>query len=382
MTVLTHIICALAVLYGATILLFIVGLMRKPAGKNATLHQVSVVIAARNEQENIGHLLNDLIKQDYPPELFDVTIVDDNSVDDTASIVSEFAQKQANIKLLSVENIPNTFSPKKYALQQAVQQASGKIILTTDADCRLPETWIRSMVRYFADEVGFVIGFSQLGSQSQKQNLIEKLQAFDFIQLMGAAAGTANLGFPLASSGQNMAYRRDAFLRVNGYQRVAHRVSGDDVLLLQLVRRFTNYKIVFASDPSAFVTSKPEPTLWSFINQRKRWASNGSYQLILNPLFFVYLLQVFLYNAGLLVGIPLALVTGHHLPLLLVCLFIRAGLEIGIGIKSTHYFRRQDLLTYFPVWFVLQIPYIVFVGAMGTFGRFNWKERSHSADVG
>ncbi len=381
MTVLAHIICALAVLYGATILLFILGLLRRRTGKNFMLRRVSVVIAARNEQENIGRLLDDLIKQNYPAELFDITIVDDNSVDKTALIVSDYAKKHANIKLLSVDTPPETFSPKKFALQQAVKKSSGEVILTTDADCRLPQTWIRSMVRYFTDDVGFVIGFSQLGYPGEKQNLIEKLQAFDFIQLMGAAAGTANLDYPLAASGQNMAYRRDAFLQVNGYQRVAHRVSGDDVLLLQLVRRLTDYEIVFASDPEAFVTSKPEPTLWTFLNQRKRWASNGSYQFILNPLFFVYLLQVFLYNAGLLVGIPLAFITGQQLQLLLLCLLVRAGLEIGIGIKSTQYFQRQDLLKYFPVWFLLQIPYIVFVGAMGTFGRFNWKERSHSADV-
>jgi cellulose synthase/poly-beta-1,6-N-acetylglucosamine synthase-like glycosyltransferase len=237
------------------------------------------------------------------------------------------------------------------------------------------------MVSYFEPRIGFVIGFSQFGAPGTAQNLIERFQAFDFITLMGAAAGSANMGVPLAASGQNLGYRKSLFQEIGGYEKVKHRVSGDDVLLLQLVRKETNATVVFASDPAAFVVSQPQPTFKSFINQRKRWASNGSIQLKLNIVFFLYLMQVLLFNAALLVGAVAALLTHHDVHIILFCFALRLAMEFAIALKSTLYFKRTELLKYFPLWFVAQIPYIVGVGLAGTCGKFQWKERQHSALV-
>ena len=379
LTLLAWLTLLLAAAYLVTILIFLFGL-RRPAYPGFTgLPAVTVVVAARNEENHIGALLDDLISQDYPDHLYEIIIADDGSNDRTAGIVRERMAGSPSIRLLSIEECPAGFSPKKYALQQAVGQARGEIILATDADCRLGPQWASTMVKYFLPEVGFVIGFSQYGRRGEKQNLIERLQAMDFIPLMGVAEGSCNLGLPLSASGQNLAYRREAFHAVGGYSRVAHRVSGDDVLLLQLIRNYTDYRVVFASHPEAFASSAPQPTLAELVNQRKRWASNGSFQLFLNIPFFAYLIMVYLYTAALFIGVPLSLLLHTHAGLFTLCLASKLAGEWAISCVSARRYGRTDLLRWFPLWFIAQIPYIVWVGMLGSFGNFKWKDRKHGA---
>ncbi len=371
----------LCVLYSFTLLTLFVGLLRRNHGENRTQYRVSVLIAARNEESNIGNVLADLSRQTYPTELYEVIVASDGSSDKTEEIVRRAAAQCANVKLVVVNQCPRGYSPKKHAIESAFRHSQGEIILATDADCRLGERWLESMVSYFTPQVGFVVGFSQFGCKGEPQNFLERLQAFDFLQLMGAAAGACNLGTPLAASGQNLGYRREAFSAVGGYSKVAHRVSGDDVLLLQLIRAHTRWRIVFASASEAFASSAPQHTFAELMNQRKRWASNGSYQLFLNVPFFTYLLLVFLNNAAMLFGLPLSLITGVALRTFLFTALIKAISEGIIAWRSATVFGRKDLLKYFPVWFFLQIPYVVIVGLLGSTGGFNWKDRRHLAVV-
>ncbi len=196
---------------------------------------------------------------------------------------------------------------------------------------------------------------------------------------MGAALAAANLGVPLAASGQNLGYRKALFEQIGGYRRIAHRVSGDDVLLLQLMRRLTGCGVVFADDPRAYAVSKPQPTLIELVNQRKRWASNGAYQLRLNPLFFAYLALVLTFNLSLPTAVVAALCLGSGLAVVAACFAARALFEGAMALASCRRFQRTDLLGWFPLWFLVQVPYIVCVGLRGTFGRFTWKDRHYHA---
>ncbi len=374
------IVTLLSILYIITILLFLIGLLTKKSGSNTTQYNVTVVIAARNEEDNIGNILEDLAQQTYPADKYNVIVVNDGSTDNTQVVIDTFTNRFSNFSSLAVQAVPNGFSPKKFALQQAIEQSKSELILSTDADCRVQASWIESMVSYFTPEIGFVIGFSQYGTPHDIQNTIENLQAFDFMQMMGVAAGTSNMGLPMAASGQNLAYRRDAFLEVGGFNKIAHRISGDDVLLLQLINRYTQYKSVFAADPKTFAVSKAQPTWSDFINQRIRWASNGSYQLYLNIPFFLYLLLVYLYSFSIALAFFGAVFLSIPMSFFIGALFIKILADGAITLKSASYYNRRDLLKWYPLWFVLQVPYIVYVGFQGTFGNFKWKGRKHSTD--
>lgn len=362
--------------------LFLIGLFFP--NRQRTSHQpyVSVVVAARNEEKNIGNLLSELVQQTYPKDRLEIIIVNDGSEDRTGEIIDRFARTHGHIKHVKATLDSKTgLIAKKNALNQGIRQSSGEIILSTDADCHVQSTWVETMVSYFVAPVGMVVGFSQLGTAEHRYSLFEKFQALDFLSLMAAAQGSLNLGCPLAASGQNIAYRKAAFEAVGGFEKIKNRISGDDVLLLQLIRKYTDWDIRFAPDPKAFNWTEAERTLRSFLNQRKRWASNGSYQLKLNPVFFSFILTVFLMNAILMVGTPIYALTHHSIVVPSICLAGKFAIEFLISLRAAMVFHRFDLLKYFPIWAILQMPYIIFTGIFGTLGHFIWKDRRYFQEV-
>ena len=377
MTSLIVVFFVLLMIYGIGALFFVFGLLLRQKPGNMEQPLVSIIVAARNEADSIAACIDCLVAQSYPADNYEIIIVNDNSTDETAAIVSTYCEKYPHLKLISLTSVPERWSPKKYALTRAIEQSHGEIIFTTDADCLVGENWVRTMVSYFTAEAGMVIGFSQLGTRGNGQPAFQQLQAFDFVNLMGAAAGAANLGLPLSATGQNLAYRRAAFDAVGGFTQVAHRISGDDVLLLQLIRNHTPWKIRFANDPAAYAISEPETTFRGFFNQRLRWASNGPYQVLLNIPFFLYLLAAFGSNLGLLFALFGWLaggVSGIHFG---VFLFIKCTLEFLVSFQAARRFLRMDLLGYFPLWFCLQPFYVLLMGTLSLIGRFSWKGRKH-----
>jgi cellulose synthase/poly-beta-1,6-N-acetylglucosamine synthase-like glycosyltransferase len=340
---------------------------------------VSVVIAARNEEHNIANILKDLTEQTYPHDRFEVIVVNDHSTDNTAALIDRFCNQHTNIRLLhAVPDRSGKLTAKKNAIQQGIALSEGDIILTTDADCRVQPGWVSTMVSYFTPEVGMVVGFSQFGSYGEKRSVFEQLQAIDFLALMTGAEGALNLGLPLSATGQNLAYRREAFREVGGFKRIGHRISGDDVLLLQLIHKKTDWKIRFAPDSKSYNVTHPEKTVHGFFNQRKRWASNGSYQFVLNKLFFLICLNALLMNLLSLTMLPIALYTGHAWIRILGCLIVKGLAEFTVVFAGARLHNRNDLLKYFPAWVVLQIPYVVYAGLLGNTGQFVWKGRTHN----
>ncbi len=369
-------------IYFILIFSFLIGLFFP--NKQTTIKQfkVSVVVAARNEEENIDNLLADLTHQTYSSNMYEVILVNDGSEDRTGEIIDGYARRFSFVKhIQSSTDNKNGLTAKKNALNQGIQQSNGELILTADADCRVRSTWIETMVSYFTEDVGMVVGFSQLGNRNKRYSIFEQLQAVDFLSLMAAAQGSLNLQCPLAASGQNLAYRREAFEKVNGYQKIKNRISGDDVLLLQLVHKLTKWKIRFAASKKSFNWTQPEKTVKSFLNQRKRWASNASVQFGLNKIFFFFLSVTFLVNAILFFGSPIYFLIYKSIELPIICLAVKFLIEFLIMLKGAILYKRTDLIKYFPIWALVQMPYIIFTGLLGTLGHFKWKDRSHYQEL-
>ena len=376
LAVLNYLLIFITLIYFITLFIFFIGLFFPNKKRQTKQYDVSVVIAARNEEKNIVNIISDLMNQTYPSHRYEVIIVDDHSNDRTLELGQQIAAGHSNIKILRIfDNDPEIISAKKNAIFQGIKRSRGEIILTTDADCRVQPQWIEIMVSYFTEDVGMVVGFSQLGKSGEKRRLFEQLQAIDFLALLSAAQGSLNVNYPLAATGQNFAYRREAFEQVGGFKEIGHRISGDDVLLLQLVHKKTNWKICFAPAKQAFNYSLPEKTFQKLINQRKRWASNGSYQLKLNMGFFLIVVNTFLMNVIPLIYLLAFLILSKNLIVVFGCLLIKFLIEFLIVFKGAVVYHRKDLIKYYPIWIILQIPYVVFVGLMGNIGRFVWKDR-------
>jgi len=184
------------------------------------------------------------------------------------------------------------------------------------------------------------------------------------------------LGQPFAGAGPSLAYRRELYERVGGFGDLAHRISGDDVLLIQLIAQKTTAKIRFMSESDAAVFTDTETTWTSFYNQRQRWASNSGIQWRLNKKFFIFLGLVFLANV-LVVTVPvIALAASAPMPLWVAWLFfviIKGTSEFCLLRVGAELFERPAQLSFYPKWFVTHPIYTLVMAIAGHVGKIRWK---------
>lgn len=355
------ILCAV---YFMLIAIFLFGLFRRPRSINARRLSVSIIVPARNEAANIDACLRTLSAQTYPDDHLEIIVVDDRSTDDTAARIDKWTRCLPNLSRVSVTQ-QNYACPKKNALWQGIKHAQGDIIFTTDADCRPKPKWIASALAHFAPAVGMVIGHAPL---LKSEKTISGLLSLQALIVSTIAAGSAGIGFPLTCSGRNMAYRKKAFDKVNGFNDIGHIIGGDDVLLMRQFAQKSAWKIRFNADANAFVPSASHPD--NLINRQMRYQSKtihyGIPTLILA--FVVYIFHVILATLPILfwLNAELFYVVG-------VCLATKIIADAIFLLFGSIRFKSLKLLLWFPVLEILIIPYIVIICALGTFSPFKWK---------
>jgi len=360
--------------YFFSTIFFVWGLRLRKPGRNTINKSVSVIIAARDEETVLTPLLDGLVNQTYPENQYEVVIVDDQSTDNTAEIGKIFASNYSNISYLRIDETPKNYGPKKWALNQGIKASSGEIILCIDADCIPKPTWIEVMVSYFTQNVGMVVGYAEVVVENQK-SLLQRWQAFDFLGMMAAGEGALNWGIPLAATGQNLGFTREAFDAVGGYSQIARGMTGDDVLLLQLIRNKTDYDIDFAGNPGAYNRTYPHHTIMGLLRQRTRWAADAPTQIRTDFLFFLYLLVVFLMYSVILGGFIYAFIQPDFWSIFVSGLGLKLLGEIILLRYAVTIYQREELFSVFPLWTLLQIPYIIIVGVAGLFVDYSWKGR-------
>jgi len=329
--------------------------------------RVSVVIVARNEAPNLPLLMTCLLSQDYPKELYEIVFGDDDSGDGTEKIMRGYIEAGHNIKYIRSMGREQVVSPKKVALSRAIEAAEGDIIITTDADCIVPITWISSMVSQFGEDVSMVAGYSRtLIPAWNKASLLQKYEHFDFALTYMVLGGGYTLGKSWACIGQNLAYRKSAWEAVGGFSQIMHLISGDDVNLMQLMR-MAGHKIIFNFSPASFTHTHPVKSWKQFINQRSRWASNMKYQLSFNPEFFFILFSMACLYWG---GIILMFI---NLKLGLLVFAYRILIELMmVSYSHKHFGVSSRMLRFYPIWLVIQTFMLVFTMILGQLGIFVW----------
>ena len=328
---------------------------------------VTVIIVARNEAANLRELFLCLLNQDYPHDLYEVILADDDSEDETEAIVNSFCDSDMNVRYLKVTGRDDVISPKKQALEKAMALAKGELILTTDADCILPTTWIRSMVSLFTDKVSMVAGYSRTYLPDwNKESILHKYEHLDFAFTYMVMAGGYTIGRSWACIGQNLAYRRSAFYDVGGFESIRHLISGDDVNLMQVMRR-KGHKIIFNFLPQSFVYTHPVKSWKQLVNQRSRWASNMKHQIKFNPEFFFILLSMaFMYWGGLMM-----MFFNFYLGLFIFAFRILIE-NITLNNARRFFGVSARMMRFYPIWLVIQTFFLVFTMVLGQFNIFVW----------
>ncbi|RZL39816.1 MAG: glycosyltransferase, partial [Pedobacter sp.] len=265
----------LTLVYGFLVFSFIRGwhkLIYFIPKKSLPKTKVSIIVAARDEELNISKTIDDLIAQNYPDNLTEIIIIDDHSTDKTAEIVLSYADK--NVKLIKLNEDRALNSYKKKAIQTAIGTCSGDLIITTDADCRMGENWLATIVELYEEKDYKMI--SSPVAYFQEKNLFERLQSLEFLYLIGLGASTIGNKSPSTCNGANLAYEKNTFYEVGGFQGIDDLASGDDELLLHKIAAKYPDKIGFLKNREAIVYTHAKENLSSFIQQRKRWASKST----------------------------------------------------------------------------------------------------------
>jgi len=228
--------------------------------------RISVIIACRNESAALRNILPDIAAQDYPPEMLEVIVVDDSSTDDTF----EYACGFTGIKYLKV--LKNKGEGKKRAITTGVNAASGELMITTDADCRMGKNWIITIASFYAGyKPDMIICPVILGPG---RGFFGKFQELEFLSLQGVTAGSAAGGRSTMCNGANLAFSKEIFLK---HTKNLHYElpSGDDVFFLHSLKNERGSGIFWLEAPEAIVTAAQAETLSLFIRQRHRWISKG-----------------------------------------------------------------------------------------------------------
>jgi cellulose synthase/poly-beta-1,6-N-acetylglucosamine synthase-like glycosyltransferase len=258
-------------LYFIQLIVFTIGAGKKYLNiSEDNLRSVTVVVAARNEEDNILDCLQSLDNQIYPNGKLEIIIVNDHSTDLTGEKIKSFIENKPKFKTIIPEKSIGSLRGKTNALANAIKISKGEIILTTDADCIAAPTWAKTHASYYKDNVGFVGGFTT----QEDKNAFEGMQAIDFIYLLAVAAGSLNLGKPLSCIGNNMSYRKSLYNEIGGYEGLPFSIT-EDFRLLMSIHKNKKYKIIYPLDVGALVVSKACPDLKTLYWQKKRWGVGG-----------------------------------------------------------------------------------------------------------
>jgi cellulose synthase/poly-beta-1,6-N-acetylglucosamine synthase-like glycosyltransferase len=360
---------ASSIFYAIEIIIFFFALNKKnekvrPQEKE--LPKVSVVVAARNEEENIERCVNSIIDLDYPKEKLEIIIADDDSIDRTAEIVSRLQSDNPNLKLLKITSQINNLKGKANALAQAIGQATGEFIFMTDADCAVPKTWIKGMLRYFDEKTGVISGITII----EDGKIFHGMQSLDWAFLLGVAASVGKLFKPVACIGNNMAFRKKAYVDCGGYQNLKFSITEDFALFKSIIQN-GKWGYSFPVDVETLVISKPVKTWKELYHQKKRWGTGG---LDTGPLGIAVMSGGYIFHLLLLLS-PFFI---QKITSLLFAIAFKFLVDGAFLFKILKKFKKLSLLKYLPFFelyyiiYVVILPFVVFFG-----GKTVWKERKY-----
>ena len=368
--------------YSSILIYHFIGWRKTPAWNDTSdneplpLPPCTIIVPVRNEEKHIISCLDGLFAQQYAGA-FEIIVADDHSTDNTTQLVEQYIGKRlvsgsANLRLLKLEgNEQAGKSYKKQAITKAVAIASGTIILTTDADCSRSREWLKTMVHFMErNNLHLVSGPVEFSFT----NMFEKMQALEFLGLIGIGGAAIKMGTPNMCNGANLAYRRQVFAEVGGYSGNEQLSSGDDEFLMHKVFKKYPHQVGFLKNNNALVQTEPQHKTEGFIQQRKRWVSKSVHYN--NKLITVLMALVYLYHVSLVAALAAGFFYPGWLNIFLIIFTLKLIAE-GVFLYSVlKMFKRTSLLIWLLPAQPLHVLYVLYIGVAGQFGTFEWKGRN------
>ena len=362
--------------YAALMLLYLRGWLQQPlfmADGKPPVTKISIIVPARNEAYNIGACIQSILDQDYPKDMFEVIVVDDHSEDDTALIVASF--QQANVRCIKLAEYitqdEKLVAYKKKALATGIDQATGELIITTDADCVAGSQWLRNMAAIYEKEQAVMIVAPV--DFTTDNSMVQQFQSLDFMSMQGITAASHRLKLGNMSNGANLGFSKQAYLAVDGYAGIDHLASGDDYLLMMKLQKTYPDGIAYLRNKEAIVTTAPQPDWGGFMQQRIRWASkSGKYD---DKKMTAILGFIYLFNLSFLILFIAGFYDSRFFFTAITLLCVKTVVELIYLYSVAGFFGKRKQLLLFPFFQPLHIGYIILAGFMGFAGVYSWKGR-------
>jgi len=327
-------------------------------------HPVSVIICARDEDENIARNLPGVLVQKYL-STHEVIVVNDNSVDDSKYILEELQKTFKFLQIVDLKQEAKLISGKKYPLSIGIKEAKHEIVLLTDADCvPASEFWIQKMQDAYVNGTEIVIGY---GAYNKRPGLLNKLIRFETFHSALQYLSFALAGTPYMGVGRNLSYKKDVFFRNKGFSSINHIPGGDDDLFINQVADKHNTSVVI--DKDAITLSQPKGTFNEWLRQKTRHYSTARYYKTGNKFLLA------LYSVSQFSFYPLLVVSAvfYSWPLSLVVFGFRLLLQGFIFFKAMKKLNESDLwplFLFFDLWMFFY--YIIFAPSLWKKPRVSW----------
>lgn len=328
---------------------------------------ISIVISARNEEATIAECLTQITKQNFSKQHFELILIDDSSDDNTYTIALSILEQSGLSYQLIKQDI---HQGKKRNLSEAIQKAKGSIIITSDADViyRNPY-WLLTISRYFKNySPNMLVMPIDFETQS---GFLTQFQITENIALTAITAGYCGIKKPFMCNGANLAFKKSAYDLVSGYQSHIHISSGEDVFLMEEIKKIDSNSIHYGLIREFIVKTKALTTVESLFKQRIRWAYKAKYSSNNLNLFagFIILAANLLFLA-LFVAILKKSVIIPYLSIFMLAKFVFDFLLLFL---ASNFLGRTKLIWWLIPFECIYWLYALIVGTSSLFMKPTWK---------
>jgi glycosyltransferase involved in cell wall biosynthesis len=327
-------------------------------------HPVSVIICARDEDENLARNLPGVLVQNYA-STYEVVAVNDNSLDDSKYILQELKKTFKLLNVVELTQEAKLISGKKYPLSIGIREAKHEVLLLTDADCvPASEYWIQKMQDAYVGEIEIVLGY---GAYHKRSGILNKLIRFETFHTALQYLSYALAGIPYMGVGRNLSYKKGLFFRNKGFSSINHIPSGDDDLFINKVATKQNTAIII--DPEAITRSIPKRTWREWRKQKSRHYTTAKFYKPKHK----FLLGSYVSTQFLFYPLFAATIIFYDWRLAVALLVVKFLVQGYVFYKSMKKMEEKDLWPWFiflDIWMFFY--YIAFAPALWRKPKRNW----------
>jgi cellulose synthase/poly-beta-1,6-N-acetylglucosamine synthase-like glycosyltransferase len=305
---------------------------------------VSILVAARNEEEHILKCLEGLNRLEYPISQLDIWIGNDASTDQTYDILKKWSDNRSHVNIINISENLGDLKGKSNVLAQLAKKARGEFLLVTDADTVVPKLWVKQLINQIHTDkkVAMVSGYTVIRSTS----IFSKLQNLEWINAFAMLNVVGKIGIPVTAIGNNMIIEKKIYDGIGGYEKLGFSLVED----FQLTRAIINkgYGLVNSFDNELKAVTEPETSFSAILKQRKRWMQ-GALKIPIIPLLILWIKALFIPVLIVLIGVDFSF----------AIIFFVTKLATGYLLNCIVYIKMREKLPW-----LLALLYDIYAGLM------------------